>query len=161
MLPAIANGRMSNNGNPAENGNGGNPDRPALRNWRNKLTILLIDESENHRILGTAYLTAYGVETTSVTDGRAALELIFSGARFSLILIDMHMRYMSGAQCVSHLRTMGVRSLMLGMTTFCREREERAFLEAGVMASFQSLLVLITFFKSWKRWITTRDEKPG
>ncbi|KAL6210877.1 hypothetical protein ACLB2K_016107 [Fragaria x ananassa] len=131
MLPANANGHMSNNGNPAENNNVGNADRPVLRNWRNKPTVLLIDESENHRVLGTAYLTAYDAETTSVTDGRAALELTFSGARFKLILIDMHMRYMSGAQCVNHLRTMGVKSLMLGMTIFCREREEQAFLEAG------------------------------
>lgn len=98
MAPAIANGHTANNGNRAEGGNAGNPDRPALRYWRNKLSTLLVDESENHRILGTAYLTAYGVETRSVSNGRAAMELIFSGARFSLILIDMHMRCMSGAQ---------------------------------------------------------------
>lgn len=32
---------------------------------------------------------------------------------------------------MSHLRTMGVRSPILGMTTFCREGEEQAFLAAG------------------------------
>ena len=79
-----------------------------MRNWRNKPTVLLIDESENHRVLGTAYLTAYGAETTSVTDGRAALELTFSGARFKLILIDMHMRYMSGAQVLYTSNIQGI-----------------------------------------------------
>lgn len=113
MAPAIANGHTTNNGNRAEGGNAGNPDRPALRYWRNKLSTLLVDESENHRILGTAYLTAYGVETRSVSNGRAAMELIFSGARFSLILIDMHMRCMSGAQVIYTLLIVSTAIILL------------------------------------------------
>ncbi|KAL6217674.1 hypothetical protein ACLB2K_010891 [Fragaria x ananassa] len=43
----------------------------------------------------------------------------------------MHMREMNGAQFATQLRSRGVQTRLLGMSTMFREREKEEFLAAG------------------------------
>ncbi|KAL6214430.1 hypothetical protein ACLB2K_013864 [Fragaria x ananassa] len=60
-----------------------------------------------------------------------AITLLNEGASFTVILADMHMREMNGAQFATQLRSMGVQTRLLGMSTMFREREKEEFLAAG------------------------------
>lgn len=80
------------------NGNRAEGATTPLMSWKNNLRALLVDASSTCRIIGKAYLASYGVETEAVDNGEAALDLIYMGASFNVIIIDMHMREMNGAQ---------------------------------------------------------------
>ncbi|XP_024161773.1 two-component response regulator 24 [Rosa chinensis] len=102
-----------------------------LMSWNNNLKALLVDPSPACRLIGKAYLTAYGVNTEAVDNADVAIILLNMGASFNVILIDMHMREMNGAQFAMLLRSLGVQTKLLGMSTMFREREKEEFLEAG------------------------------
>ncbi|GMI98665.1 hypothetical protein HRI_003535800 [Hibiscus trionum] len=119
----------------ANSGNGGQILKPFTFNeivLRNRLTALVVDGDNFCRLLEQGILQAYGLETQSVDNGDAAVELIASGAKFDLILIDMLLPILDGLEATRRIRAMGVRCKMLGVTAFSGERERQAFLAAGV-----------------------------
>ena len=65
---------------------------------RNRLTALVVDDVPTCRIVEEAHLRSYGVETQSVDNGFDALELIASGARFNLIVIEMRLSTLNGIE---------------------------------------------------------------
>ncbi|XP_022759786.1 two-component response regulator ORR42-like [Durio zibethinus] len=99
---------------------------------RNRLTALLVDGNRFCRTIEQGLLRAYGVETLAVDNGRAAVELIASGVKFNLIVIDMLLPILNGLEATRQIRAMGVRCKMLGVTACSYEREREAFLAAGV-----------------------------
>ncbi|XWS36530.1 hypothetical protein CRYUN_Cryun20dG0092700 [Craigia yunnanensis] len=137
MAPAIASGnpapRRTNTGNE-----GGAPDgeeRSYVFNQvvlRNRLTALVVDGDRFCRTLEHGLLHAYGVETQTVDNGSAAVELIASGEKFNLIVIDMLLPLLNGLETTRQIRAMGVRCKILGITACSYERERQAFLAAGV-----------------------------
>ncbi|XVF32271.1 hypothetical protein REPUB_Repub17cG0067500 [Reevesia pubescens] len=99
---------------------------------RNRLTALVVDGDRFCRMVEQGLLHAYGVETQAVDNGRAAVELIASGANFDLIVIDMLLPVLNGLETTRQIRAMGVNCKMLGVTAYSYERERQAFLAAGV-----------------------------
>ncbi|KAL6210878.1 hypothetical protein ACLB2K_016108 [Fragaria x ananassa] len=99
--------------------------------WKNNLKALLVDPSSTCTLIGKAYLTNYGVKTEAVDNADVAITLLNEGDSFTVILADMHMREMNGAQFATQLRSMGVQTRLLGMSTMFREREKEEFLAAG------------------------------
>ncbi|KAK8654147.1 hypothetical protein V6N13_128121 [Hibiscus sabdariffa] len=120
----------------ANSGNGGQMQKkPFTFNeivLRNRLTALVVDGDNFCRLLEQGILQAYGLETQSVNNGDAAVELIASGAKFDLILIDMLLPILDGVEATRRIRAMGMRCKMLGVTACSGERERQAFLAAGV-----------------------------
>ncbi|KAK8570026.1 hypothetical protein V6N13_002730 [Hibiscus sabdariffa] len=119
----------------ANSGNGGQMQKPFTFNeivLRNRLTALVVDGDNFCRLLEQGILQAYGLETQSVNNGHAAVELIASGAKFDLILIDMLLPVLDGLEATRRIRAMGMHCKMLGVTACSGERDRQAFLAAGV-----------------------------
>ncbi|KAE8701397.1 GDSL esterase/lipase [Hibiscus syriacus] len=80
---------------------------------RNRLTALVINGDNFCRLLQQGILQAHGLET--VNNGDAAIELIASGAKFDLILIDMLLPILDGLEATRRIRAMGVTCKMMGV----------------------------------------------
>ncbi|KAK7840594.1 two-component response regulator 24 [Quercus suber] len=98
---------------------------------KSKLTALVVDNGGVCRAIQTALLRSYGVETEAVETGEAAVELIASGATFSLIIIEMLLPFMNGPGTAKQIRAMGAQSKILGITAFFDRRDRQEFLAAG------------------------------
>jgi CheY-like chemotaxis protein len=69
-----------------------------------KPRILIVDDLEDHRELLSQVLVDFGYAVTSAGNGRAALESI-EGGRPDLVLLDLWMPEMDGAELLSRLRS--------------------------------------------------------
>ncbi|GMI69252.1 hypothetical protein HRI_000594500 [Hibiscus trionum] len=101
---------------------------------RNRLTALVVDGVNFCRMVEEGFLRACGVETQGVDNGDAAVELIASGAKFDLIVIDMYLPILDGLETTRRIRAMGTRCKMVGVSASFSERDGQAFLAAGVDA---------------------------
>ena len=67
-------------------------------------TILLVDDEEALRDLGTTLLTRFGYEVVTANDGKEALEIYQrEKGRIALILLDLIMPEMDGKQCLGEI----------------------------------------------------------
>ena len=111
MAPVIASGnpapRRTNTGNEGRAPDG--EERGYVFNQvilRNRLTALVVDGDRFCRTLEHGLLHAYGVETQAVDNGRAAVELIASGKKFNLIVIDMLLPLLNGFEVRINYQTL-------------------------------------------------------
>ena len=82
------------------------PHAPSLSdNWRGKGVILLADDEESLRALGAMMLERLGFTVLTAVDGRDALELYRKRQNeISLVVLDLTMPHMDGAQAFGELR---------------------------------------------------------
>ncbi len=69
-----------------------------------KRRILVVDDTLTTRKLETHIVEAHGYEAASCAHGREALELLRSGATFDLVVTDLQMPEMDGAQLTQGIR---------------------------------------------------------
>jgi len=67
--------------------------------------ILVVEDLDEHRELLSQVLVDLGYAVTSVGDGRAGLDSVEAGLRPDLILLDLWMPVMDGAEFLVRLRT--------------------------------------------------------
>ncbi|KAM7265871.1 hypothetical protein ACFE04_003554 [Oxalis oulophora] len=102
-------------------------------NLNNNLTALLVENENVCRILTKAHLQLFGVETVAVDNGQDAINLIASGARFNLIIIDKFLGVPDGPEVTRRIRAMGVSCKIVGTSTWIFENNvDQEFLDAGV-----------------------------
>lgn len=65
---------------------------------KNKLTALIVDDNRVNRLIHKTLLNHLGVKNRAVENGKEAVDLFCAGAVFDLILIDMEMPVMTGAE---------------------------------------------------------------
>ena len=82
------------------------PHVPSLSdNWKGKGVILLADDEESLRALGAMMLERLGFTVLTAVDGRDALETYRKRQReISLVILDLTMPHMDGAQALGELR---------------------------------------------------------
>jgi len=66
--------------------------------------ILIVDDLDEHRELLSQVLSDFGYAVTSVGDGLAGLDSMERGFRPGLVLLDLWMPVMDGAEFLSRLR---------------------------------------------------------
>ncbi len=86
--------------------NGVQSQVPSLSdNWQGKGVILLADDEESLRALGAMMLERLGFTVLTAVDGRDALELYRKRqSEISLVMLDLTMPHMDGAQAFGELR---------------------------------------------------------
>ena len=86
--------------------NGVQSQVPSLSdNWQGKGVILLADDEESLRALGAMMLERLGFTVLTAVDGRDALELYRKRqSEISLVMLDLTMPHMDGAQALGELR---------------------------------------------------------
>ncbi|MCB1770269.1 MAG: response regulator [Candidatus Competibacteraceae bacterium] len=73
--------------------------------WKGVGTVLLVDDEESVRSLGTRMLERIGFQTLVATDGQEALELYETRSEdIVLVLLDLTMPYMDGEEAFRQLR---------------------------------------------------------
>jgi DNA-binding NtrC family response regulator len=95
--------------------------------------ILLVDDEHSLRVTLAANLELEGMQVVEAESGERALELLQSGS-FDLMLSDIRMSGMSGAELFEHARKLRPEMPVLLMTAFALEDVVRAALRSGVFA---------------------------
>jgi class 3 adenylate cyclase/ActR/RegA family two-component response regulator len=79
---------------------------PAVAAGSDQLRILVVDDEPVNRKVLDNHLTGAGYEVVQAVDGPQALEIMGSGEKFDLILLDIMMPKMSGYEVCHRLREM-------------------------------------------------------
>lgn len=66
--------------------------------------VLIVDDNANNRTIIQHMLTYKGVESVLAENGLAALQLLMSGERFDVILMDYHMPILSGLETIDKIK---------------------------------------------------------
>jgi PAS domain S-box-containing protein len=72
--------------------------------WQGSGTVLLVDDEETVRGIGTEMLKELGFTVITANDGREALEAFRQNPAISFVLLDLTMPHMDGEQCFRELR---------------------------------------------------------
>jgi PAS domain S-box-containing protein len=87
-------------GRPAEIFNGSTH----TNEWQGNGTVLLVDDEETVRGIGTEMLKELGFTTITANDGRNAVELFKATPDIAFVILDLTMPHMDGEQCFRELR---------------------------------------------------------
>ncbi len=94
--------------------------------------ILIIDDEPAVRRAMRRFLEAVHIETVEANGGVAGLQLFRAAPqRFSLVILDLAMPEMSGAQCFAHLRALDPRVPVLIVSGYPKDQSVEALLAAG------------------------------
>src|SRR5687768_14969861 len=66
-------------------------------------TILAVDDSPDMRALSEMVLTLEGYKVISAASGKEALDVLVSGVKVDLVLLDLHMPVMNGVEFLKSL----------------------------------------------------------
>src|SRR5262245_48492059 len=85
--------------------------------WRGQGAILVVDDEAIVRILATRTLEMSGFEVVQARDGKEALEIVArDSGRFALVLLDLSMPRMNGAEALAELRRLNASVAVLLMS---------------------------------------------
>ncbi|XP_021770474.1 two-component response regulator ARR22-like [Chenopodium quinoa] len=97
-----------------------------------KFMALVVDDDSVNRAINLKYLTRNGFETEVAKNGQEAVEYFQMGYKFDLVLMDMEMPIMDGFQATMEIRALGVKSLIIGMSSTASQVKIQEFVSAGL-----------------------------
>jgi PAS domain S-box-containing protein len=72
--------------------------------WKGSGTVLLVDDEETIRAIGSDMLRELGFQVVTAEDGRHAMEIFRERDDFSFVILDLTMPHMDGEQCFRELK---------------------------------------------------------
>lgn len=78
--------------------------------------LLVVDDESGIREICREFLSKHGYDVTTVSDGRQAIQRVEEHGPFDLLLMDLKMPGMNGAETIRHLRDSGNQTPVLIMT---------------------------------------------
>ncbi|KAK9747700.1 hypothetical protein RND81_02G009800 [Saponaria officinalis] len=97
-----------------------------------KYNALIVDDDIVVRNVHKKYLSKNGFEIQMAENGIQALEFFHAGNQFDLVIMDLEMPLMDGIQATKEIRRLGVRSLIIGMSSCTIESKIEEFMSAGL-----------------------------
>ncbi|MEI6305504.1 MAG: response regulator, partial [Deltaproteobacteria bacterium] len=73
-------------------------------NWKGEGKVLLVDDEETVRGIGSEMLHELGFTPITANDGREALDIFKSTPDIAIVILDLTMPHMDGEQCFQELR---------------------------------------------------------
>ncbi|KAL9320431.1 hypothetical protein ACSQ67_012270 [Phaseolus vulgaris] len=113
------------------------------KQWKegSRISALIVDDDAMIRKIHKAMLERlFNMDAKTVNDGKEAVELYRCGANFDIIFMDKEMPIMDGHEATKELRGMGVKSLIVGITTRADGKDTEEFLGAGSNYCFEKPL---------------------
>nr|GMD03191.1 two-component response regulator ARR22-like [Ipomoea batatas] len=96
------------------------------------LRALVVDDDTTTQMVHKMLLKKYGVEAQVAKNGEEAVELHRSGACFDLLLMDKSMPVKDGVNATRELRELGVKSMIVGVTSHGPGAVRDEFMAAGL-----------------------------
>ncbi|NJD92432.1 MAG: PAS domain S-box protein [Geobacter sp.] len=100
--------------------------------WCGKGTVLLVDDEEQVREIGTIMLEQLGLNVITAGDGREALEKFTSNDNIAVIILDLTMPKMDGEQCFRELRKLGSNVKIIMSSGYSEQEIISRFNESGL-----------------------------
>jgi signal transduction histidine kinase/CheY-like chemotaxis protein/PAS domain-containing protein len=119
------------------------PEPSSTAGWRGKGTILLVDDEESLLSLGTQMLEHLGFTVLTATDGLQAVDLYRErGKGIDLVLMDLTMPRMDGAEAFGELRRMNPDVRIVFASGYSREDMSERFEGKGLEGILQKPFTL-------------------
>ena len=117
-----------------------NPYIPTMENPipRGTETILLVDDDEVVRELGTRFLNQFGYRVITADDGNKALEIFQrEGEGVSLVILDLIMPVMDGKKCLEEILRINPNAKVVMASGHSESRSPNGFIKAGAKGYIQ------------------------
>ncbi len=107
------------------------------KHWRGSGKVLLVDDEETIRSLGSEMLRKLGYEVITAGDGRQALDIYRQRDDISLVLLDLTMPHMDGEQCFRELRELNPQVRVIMTSGFNEQEVTQKFVGKGLAGFIQ------------------------
>jgi len=117
-----------------------------------RLRVLVAEDVETNRIVARGMLAKLGCDVELVADGAAAVEAV-SGGKYDLVLMDMSMPVLDGAEAtrqIRALRSAESRIPIIALTAYSRQEELAPMMTAGAMGCVKKPIVLDDLYRAIK-----------
>jgi len=127
------------------------------------LNIMLVDDSEDNRLLILAYLKKYHYKIDTAENGDIAVEL-FKQGKYDLVLMDMQMPVMDGYTATREMREWerkeGLKyTPIIALTAYALKEETQKSLDAGCDAHITKPIKKATLLEAIREYVKILDEK--
>ena len=115
-------------------------------------TILFVDDEDTVRVVGTRVLKALGFEVLTAEDGREGLTTFKEHAdRLQLVLLDMTMPHMDGAETFREIRALNSDIPVLLISGYDEDEATAQFTEDGLAAFIHKPFTIASMRNSIRR----------
>jgi len=118
---------------PAEIFNCANHDE----DWKGEGKVLLVDDEETVRGIGTEMLKELGFSVITAEDGRDAVEKFKTTTDISFVILDLTMPHMDGEQCFKELRQLKPDITVIMSSGFNEQEVTQRFVGKGLAGFIQ------------------------
>jgi PAS domain S-box-containing protein len=137
-------------------------DSSPLAAWRGKGTILLVDDEESLLALGARMLEQLGFTVLTATDGREAVERYRElGKEIDLVLMDLTMPHMDGAEAFGELRRLNPHVRVVLASGYSHEDVASRFAGKGLSGVLQKPYTLAKLRESLAGLLPKRLDGKG
>jgi len=105
--------------------------------WSGSGTVLLVDDEETVRSIGSEMLKELGFTVVTANDGRQALEVFRSAPEISFVILDLTMPRMDGEQCFRELRTLNPEIKVIMSSGYNEQEVTQRFAGKGLAGFIQ------------------------
>jgi PAS domain S-box-containing protein len=110
----------------------------ADKRWRGEGTVLLVDDEETVRTVGTEMLTELGFKVLQANDGKEALQLYQSKQeQIALVLMDLNMPRLNGEEAFHEMRRIDAQVRVILSSGFSEQEVTQKFLGQGLAGFVQ------------------------
>jgi len=127
--------------------------------------VLLVDDNETNRILGSLILETLGLEVTSVDGGSAAVAAAAARpGQFDLVLMDISMPDIDGLEATRQIRRFLSKNQLpiIALTAHIDYAEKQACIDIGMNDYLTKPIVRAELHRALSVWLARpQDEAPG
>lgn len=105
--------------------------------WRGSGVVLLVDDEETIRAIGSEMLKELGFTPITANDGRNAVEIFKSTPDIRFVIMDLTMPHMDGEQCLRELRILDPNVRVIMTSGFSEHEITRKFAGKGLAGFVQ------------------------
>ena len=110
---------------------------PQKENWKGSGTVILVDDEETVRGIGSEMLKELGFNVLTANDGREAIEVYKTITDISFIILDLTMPHVDGEQCFRELRMMNPEVKVIMSSGFSEVEVTEKFVGKGLAGFIQ------------------------
>lgn len=119
----------------------------------NSVSILIVEDEENNSILLKRLLEIHGAKTIWAKNGKEAVDMVVNNFRPDLILMDIKMPVMDGAEATKIIRARFPYLPIIAVTAYTLESEKDRYMSAGFTDYISKPIDVNNFVYSIKKWL--------